>query len=646
MNEKNKQNIRNFLITAHIDHGKSTLADRLLEVTGTIEKRLMKPQYLDQLELERERGITIKMAPVRMIYKVNHAEIQNSKSEILNKSQIQNSKSLEIRNSGLEIAGSEYILNLIDTPGHSDFSYEVSRALAAVEGAVLLVDATQGIQAQTLANFESAKKAGLKIIGAINKIDIAATKQIEDALNELSALLEVPPAEILKVSGKTGEGVEQLLTAIIRNVPSPKASISNFQFSTSNYSKALVFDSLYNDHKGVIAFVRVFDGEFRAGDGIELIAGGVKVGSKEIGYFAPQLKPCEKLKSGEIGYIATGIKEPSKLKIGDTIVSKFETRNPKLETLALPGYKEPKPVMFVSFYPEDTDKYNELKQSLEKLRLTDASLNFESDYSEVLGRGFKGGFLGKLHFEITAERLLREFNMATVNSFPSVAYQVKTTANNEWQIITNPRDFPNDYLEAMELMTKIEILTPPAYLGAVLGLKEIFRIGDIETKTLGNKVAIGANLPLSELIRDFDDKLKSVSSGFASLNYEIIGYEKTDVAKLDILLNGQLVPGLTRILFRDDIEREARVTVERLKELLPKQQFAQAIQAAVGTRIIARETIAAMRKDVTGYLYGGDRTRKMKLWKKQQRGKKKLKELSTKSTIKISPGIFKELLKK
>lgn len=360
MNAENQKNIRNFLITAHIDHGKSTLADRLLEITGTIEKRLMKPQYLDQLELERERGITIKMAPVRMFYQA------------------------------------AYEFNLIDTPGHSDFSYEVSRALAAVEGAVLLVDATQGIQAQTLANFESAKKAGLKIIGAVNKIDVASREQIEDTTTELSTLLEVSPNEIFRVSGKTGEGASTLLEAIILDLPSPSSATNKTEIS-----RALIFDSLYDEHKGVIAFVRVFDGDFKKDDAIYLIAGDLKTKAKEIGYFAPQLKSCEKLKSGEIGYIATGIKDPSKLKIGDTIL----TYNPQLTTknlkeFVLPGYKEPKPVMFVSFYPEDTNQYNELKQALEKLRLTDASLNFESDYSEVLEgvlkADFWGGFILKL----------------------------------------------------------------------------------------------------------------------------------------------------------------------------------------------------------------------------------------------------------
>lgn len=595
----NLKNIRNFCIIAHIDHGKSTLADRLLEITGTIEKRLLKPQYLDQLELERERGITIKMAPVRMMYE-------------------------------------GHILNLIDTPGHSDFGYEVSRALMAVEGAILLVDATQGIQAQTLANFENAKKTGLKIIGAVNKIDVAPIEQIESAVKELSRLLNVAAEEILKVSGKTGEGVSELLQKIIQNVPAPKEQ-------PNKASRALIFDSFYDEHKGVLAFIRVISGQFSLNDDICLIATKTKAKTKEIGYFSPTFKPDQRLFAGEIGYIATGIKNPDLLKIGDTLASympNFTDIDP------LPGYKEPKPVVFVSFYPEDGGEYDNLKQALSKLRLTDASLVFEPDFSEFLGRGFKGGFLGRLHFEITAERLAREFKITTVQSFPSVAYMVRLPRDTKFMTITNPKDFPSDAAEVREPITKLEILAPSRYLGAILQLKSVFRFSEIVTDNFGEKILVTAKLPLADLILDLDDKLKSVSEGFASLNYEIIGYEKADVAKIEILVANQILPGLTRILPKKDIEREARFMVEKLKDLLPRQQFVQAIQAMVGGRIVARETVAAMKKDVTGYLYGGDRTRKMKLWKKQQRGKQKLKEMASKSQIKVPPSVFKELLKK
>ncbi len=587
------ENIRNFCIIAHIDHGKSTLADRFLEITGTIEKRAMKEQYLDQLELERERGITIKMAPVRMSHK-------------------------------------GYILNLIDTPGHNDFKYEVSRALAAVEGAILLVDATQGIQAQTLANFENAKKSGLTIIGAVNKVDLSP-HQIEEVIDDLANLLEVNRQEISRVSGKTGFGVAELLEKVIKKIPHPDGR--------QNEGKALIFDSLYDDHKGIIAFVRMFGGTLQRDDQIKFIATKTSAKIKEVGYFHPQLKAGNQLNNGEIGYIATGIKDTGLLKIGDTI---YGGSTSIVE--ALPGYQEPSPVVFVSFYPEDPNEHEDLKKALSKLRLTDASLNFEPDSSEVLGRGFKGGFLGRLHFEITAERLVKEFKINTVHSFPSVAYKVKT--KNDFIEIKNPKDFPPDYLEAQEPITGVEILTPTKYLGSILSLRETFRFGNFETKNLGNKILLTAKLPLADLISDLDDKLKSLSEGYASLSYEVTGYEKGNLDKLEILVAGRVVPGLTRILPKEKIEREARQTVERLRELLPRQQFTQAVQAAAHGRIIARETIPAMRKDVTGYLYGGDRTRKMKLWKKQQRGKTKLKEMAEKSDIKIPASVFKELLKK
>jgi len=639
------QNIRNFVIIAHIDHGKSTLADRLLEITDTIPKREMRPQYLDQLDLERERGITIKMAPVRMVY---HPLSTNNES-------LTNKRIRKFETDSL--FADEYILNLIDTPGHSDFAYEVSRALAAVEGAILLVDATQGIQAQTLANYENAKKAGLTIIGAVNKIDAASHEQIKTVRKDSGELLGTREEEILLVSGKTGEGVEELLKAVIEKIPPPSStnseSITNKRITNSDIRKfekdslsdvgagqALIFDSVYDDHKGVIAYVRVFDGIFKSGD------------YKEIGYFTPQLKQARELKAGEIGYIATGVKDPGKIKIGGTIGAP-----------PLPGYREPQPVVFVSFYPEDANDYDALRQALARLRLNDAALHFESDMSEILGRGFKGGFLGRLHFEITAERLARgEFSaggalsagrqgsasggkVKTVHSFPSVAYQIKLK-NNGWITITNPKDFPSDCAEVLEPMTKVEILTPPKYLGDILKLKELFRFSDIEIKTAGSKALISAKLPLADLISDLDDKLKSVSEGYASLSYETAGWARAEVTKLEILVTESVVPGLTRIVPEKYVLQEGRQTVLKLKKLLPQEQFAQAIQARAYGRIIARETIPALRKDVTGYLYGGDRTRKVKLWKKQQKGKKKLKERATREPVKIPAHIFKELLKK
>jgi GTP-binding protein LepA len=645
-----QKRIRNFVIIAHIDHGKSTLADRLLEATGTVDKRIMKPQYLDQLELERERGITIKMAPVRMVYRPG--QIRNLNIETQNKSQIQKTENKEndfgFRASDFVLSDSEYILNLIDTPGHSDFGYEVSRALTAVEGAVLLVDATQGIQAQTLANYVSAKRANLTIIGVLNKIDVASPEQIEEAKRAITELIGQQERDILLVSGKTGYGVSELLERIVRVVPSPKKIKDEDEGNPvlpkkkKTISRALVFDSHFDEHKGIIAFIRVFDGVFEINANAELFATKTRFKIKEVGQFSPKLIPGKHMQSGEIGYIATGIKNPDALKIGDTIFSNFENR---AECKPFAGYKEPNPVVFVSFYPEDASEYDALRLSLAQLRLNDAALQFEPDMSEILGRGFKGGFLGRLHFEITAERLAKEYGVDTVHSFPSVAHQVKLR-NNGWLVITNPKDFPDAPTEVLEPITKIEILTPSAYIGAVLQLQEQFRISDTEVKTLVNATHITAKLPLADLISDFDDRLKSVSEGFASLSYKSIGWQQVNAVKMEILVAQNPVPGLTRILPREGIEYVARATVQKLKDLLPRQQFSQAIQAAVNNRVIARETLPALRKDVTGYLYGGDRTRKMKLWKKQQKGKKRLKERGAENKISIPASVFKELLKK
>ncbi len=572
----------------------------------------MKPQYLDQLELERERGITIKMAPVRMHYR--------------------------------SLAGVEYILNLIDTPGHSDFGYEVSRALTAVEGAVLLVDATQGIQAQTLANFEAAQRAGLKILGAVNKIDLVDEEELEVMVTEVADFLQTTPDNILRLSGKTGAGVDKLLERVVRDIPAPSSAR---KFSPMGAPRALVFDSLYDSHKGVLAFVRVFEGEFSNDDRLGLIATATDFKPKEVGYFLPKATITSKLATGEIGYFATGIKDPDHIKIGDTITLATKTL---IQGVALPGYKEPKAVVFVSLYPEDANQYDDLKYALQKLRLTDASLAFEPDSSEVLGRGFKGGFLGRLHFEIIAERLEREFEIATIYSFPSVAYRVLIGKGDEgserWATITNPKDFPADATKIEEPVARVEILTPLKFVSPILSLRDTFRFSEIATIPRGSKILITAILPLADLIQDLDDTLKSISEGFASLNYEITGWAKTEVQKLEIHIASNYVPGLTRILPKKDIEREARLMVEKLKDLLPKQQFTQAIQAMVGARVVARETISALKKDVTDYLYGGDRTRKMKLWKKQQVGKKRLKEIGTKNRITISASMFRELLKK
>ncbi len=583
---------RNFVIISHIDHGKSTLADRFLELTGTVDFRKMKPQYLDRLESERERGITIKMAPVRMNW-------------------------------------NGYILNLIDTPGHSDFSYEVSRALEAVEGAILLVDATQGIQAQTLVNFRLAQKAGLKIIPAVNKIDLLKeergfTTEVDILFKEISEMIGCEMDEIYRISGKTGEGVKELIEAVIEKVPPPIAGDAGFK-------EALVFDSLYDDHKGVIAFVRVMSGEYKLGDEVMLMAVGEKIKIKEVGIFCPETKSAEKLSEGEIGYIATGIKDPDKLRIGDTIGNK-----------AVAGYEPPRPVIFVSLYPNEADDYDDLKQALGKLKLNDSALVFEPDFNEVLGRGFKAGFLGQLHFEIVAERLEKEFNIETVSTFPSVAYKVKIKG--QYQIVKNLEEMPEEFDEVLEPVISLEIITPSRFLGSVLQLKEVFRMKDIEFSNLENKVIITAKMPLVSLVSDFDSQLKSSSEGMASFSYEVAGEEKADVFKVKILVANDPVPGLTRLVYKDEIDRESRRMLEKLKELLPRQLFVQALQAVAGSRIIARENIPAIKKELGNFgKNGGDRTRKMKLWKKQQEGKKRLKETGR---VTVSSEVFKELLKK
>ncbi len=603
------ENIRNFCIIAHIDHGKSTLADRFLEFTHTVEVRKMKAQYLDQLELERERGITIKMAPVRMSYSAD---------------------------------GKNYILNLIDTPGHSDFSYEVSRALEAVEGAVLLVDATQGIQAQTLANFRSAKAAGLKIVGAVNKIDLFKNEEevLRKIAKELADLIGSNESDIFFVSGKTGIGVKELLDGIISHVPHPKEKYASP--AAGKISRALIFDSFYDNHKGVVASVRVVNGTITTLKDINLIATETRSKIKELGFFMPDLRESEELSEGEIGYIATGVKDPEKIKIGDTLLQlKIENSKYNVKELALPGYNEPHAVAFVSFYPEDSNEYELLEAGLQKLKLNDSALTILPDQNEVLGRGFKVGFLGRLHFEITSERLKREFNLSTLNTFPSVIYKIKTKKG--WIEIIKPEDLPAEYEEIWEPTVKAEIIVPAEQLKNVIPLQTIFRMSDIKTSTFQERIKVETNMPLSELISDFDDKLKSVSGGYASFSYELGEYVKADIVRVDVLVAGKPLPGLSRFLPRATHERESRKMIERLKELLPRQQFAQSLQASVGTKVIAREDIAAMKKDVTGYLYGGDRTRKMKLWKKQKRGKKRLKERAEST---IPPSVFKELLKK
>ena len=594
------KHIRNFVIIAHIDSGKSTLADRLLEITGTVPMRSMRAQYLDRLPLERERGITIKMAPVRMGYRAAD--------------------------------GNEYVLNLIDTPGHSDFSYEVSRALAAVEGGIILVDATKGIQAQTLSNLRAAQKAGLTLIPAVNKIDLELP-QLESVVQATANLLGIPKEKVFRVSAKTGAGVKELLEEVVRRVPEP--SLARAEGASS---KALVFDSLYDDHKGIIAFTRIFAGEYGGSDEMELLATKTKFKPKEVGYFSPDLKVAPKIKEGEIGYIATGLKEPTLVKIGDTIILGGSAGARR----ALPGYREAAPVVFISFYPDGVTKFDDLKRALERLRLTDAALSFEPDANEALGRGLKVGFLGQLHFEIAASRLKDEFNLEFLTSFPSIAYRVQDKG--VVSVIKQPQDFPDKPEKVWEPIVNLEILLPQKYLSPVVNLQTVFDIEVHEVKNIGENLLIEAIMPLRELIRDFDDRLKSVSQGYASFTYELAGEREAEVEKLEILIVEEVIPALTRIVPKKDLEREGRQTVERLKELLPKEQFSQALQARAMGRIIARETIPAMKKLLGNFgKTGGDRTRKMKLWRKQARGKERLQSMAR---VDLSPEVFREILKK
>ena len=650
MKQFEQTDIRNFCIISHVNHGKSTLADRFLELTGTVSKEKMRPQYLDMMDLEREKGITIKMQPVRMIYKVNHTEIRNTKSEILNKFKIQNSKfqkdNLGFSASDLEFAGSEFILNLIDTPGHVDFSYEVSRSLAAVEGVVLLVDASKGVQAQTLANLELAKKQNLVVIPVVNKIDLPQAR-IEEATEELANLLKISNSEIIKVSAKLGTNAEQVLKEIIEKIPPPKGS-------ENNPLRALIFDSEYDSYKGVIAYVKIVDGKIKSGDSIYLLQAQTKGEAKEIGYFIPQPFPKTEITTGEIGYIATGIKEAGRVRVGDTITKisnlldakrtprrvAFQISN--LEPLA--GYKEPQSMVFTSFYPENPDDFELLKESLNKLKLNDASLTYELETQESIGRGFRCGFLGTLHAEIISERLRREFGLDVVMSAPQVLCKVINKQGEEKLIFSaNKWPNPSEIKEAQEPWAKLEIISPLKYFGPV---------GEILSRTGGNfierkyfsadRVFLIYEVPLREILVGFYDNLKGVSQGFASMNYEILGFRPTELVKLEILIAGEKKEAFSRIVPERDASGEGRKIVVKLKEILPPQLFSVSLQAAVSGRIVARETITAKRRDVTSSLYGGDYTRKKKLLERQKRGKK---ELSEKGRVRIPTNVFLEMIK-
>jgi GTP-binding protein LepA len=588
--------IRNFCIIAHIDHGKSTLADRMLEITGTITKREMKEQLLDQMDIERERGITIKLTPVRMNFE-------------------------------------GYELNLIDTPGHVDFTYEVSRSLHAAEGAILLVDSTQGIQAQTLANLYLALDANLTIVPVLNKIDLPAS-QPEKVAEEICNLLGCDKSEILKVSGKTGAGVEELLKEVIKKVPVPKVN-------TDKPLRALIFDSVYDEYRGVIAYVRVFDGKVKAGDKLKLVVSNRPMETLEVGHFAPKFVKDGSLDSGEIGYIITGLHDVSQCPVGDTITQ----LNEKVE--ALPGYQVVKPMVYAGIFCKDGSDFNHLREAIEKLKMNDAALAYEPENSSALGFGFRCGFLGLLHLEIFQERLKREFGLDLVVTIPSVAYNI-CFSDNSIKEVYNPQEFPDQsrikYVE--EPIMKTDLFTPKEYLGAIMQLATEKRGIYINTEYLDQDLAIlHYYLPLTQLIVDFYDKLKSVSSGYASLNYDFHSYEKTEVVKMDILVAEEKVEALSSIVYKDAVAQVGKKVVSTLKETLPRQQFVVKIQAAVGGKIIASERISALRKDVTAKLYGGDWSRRAKLLEKQKKGKKKMMSIGS-GKVDIPPDAFLAVLKR
>jgi GTP-binding protein LepA len=635
-----QEKIRNFCIIAHIDHGKSTLADRLLEFTGTVSGREMRDQMLDMMDLERERGITIKLQPVRMEY-----EVKNPKSEIRNPKQIPNSKiqiSNKIQNlndQNWKLSDSKFILNLIDTPGHVDFNYEVSRSLAAVEGALLLVDATQGVQAQTLGNLYLAIEQNLTIIPVINKIDLP-NAEIEKTTQEMIALIGCKKEDIILVSAKTGEGVEELVATIVEQIPPPKMSNVKCQMSKLPL-RALIFDSKYDEYKGVVAYVRVVDGEVKRGDKIFLMATETESEVLEVGYFKPKFQPAEKLTSGEIGYIVTGLKEIEKCRVGDTVT----VHGSQSTVHSLPGYKEVKPMVFAGIFCKEGSDFPKLRGAILKLKLNDAALTFEPEQSKALGFGFRCGLLGLLHLEIVEERLRREHNLDVIVTVPSVAYRL-TEKNEKSTIIKSPLDLPDPtrILKIEEPWIKIDVVSPGQFIGGIMQLVQEKRGVYLNTEYLdADRVILRYEVPLSAILVDFYDKLKSVSSGYASLNYEFLGYREADVIKMDILVAGEPVEALATVVYRDSVQEVGRRIVESLKKVLPRQMFEVKIQAAVGGKIVASEHLPAMRKDVTAKLYGGDVTRKMKLLEKQKKGKKKMKAMGK---VDIPPEAFLAVLKK
>ena len=592
------ENIRNFCIIAHIDHGKSTLADRLLEYTKTISKRDMEAQVLDDMDLEKERGITIKSHAIQMEHMVD---------------------------------GKKYILNLIDTPGHVDFSYEVSRSIAAGEGALLLVDAAQGIQAQTISNLYLALDQGLTIIPVLNKIDLPSANP-EEVKDQIVDLIGCEREEIMAASGKTGQGVMEILEAIIKCVPAPKGD-------PAAPLQALIFDSVFNSFRGIIAYFRIMNGQLKKGEKVKFVATEREYNADEIGILKMTLVPKDHLSVGDVGYIISGIKEANEVKVGDTIT---HVNRPCEEMIQ--GFENVKPMVFAGIYPVDTEDFEELRASMEKLKLNDASLTWEPESSAALGFGFRCGFLGMLHMEIIQERLEREFNMTVITTVPNVSYIAYTTAGNRLDL-RNPSDFPDpstlDRVE--EPYIRATIITKSEYVGAVLGLcMEKRGILNNQTYLTTDRVELVFEMPLGEIVFDFYDKLKSISRGYASFDYAPIEYRAGLLVKMDILINGDPVDALSSLIHRDRAYDFGKRICEKLKELIPKQQFQIAIQAAIGAKIISRETISAMRKDVTAKCYGGDISRKRKLLEKQKEGKKRMRQIGS---VEIPQSAFMAVLK-
>jgi len=579
-----QDHIRNFCIIAHIDHGKSTLADRILDITNTVDPRLMKAQMLDSMELERERGITIKSQAVRVFY--------------------------EARN------GETYQLHLIDTPGHVDFSYEVSRSLEACEGALLVVDASQGVEAQTLANTYLAVDAGLELIPCLNKIDLPGAEP-ERVSQEVSELLGEDPDAILRISGKTGAGVDAVLEELIAKVPPPDGD-------PDAPPRALIFDSEFDQYRGVIAYIRVVDGVLKKGDAIRAMQAGTEAEVDDIGFFSPGMTPVASLHPGEVGYLITGIKDVTLLRVGDTITTRHHGAQE-----ALPGYKDVKPMVFCGLFPIDSDDYGDLRDALEKFSLNDAALTWEPETSDALGFGFRCGFLGLLHMDIVRERLTREYGMDLLATMPSVEFEVSLTSGEELAI-HNPSDMPDParIQEIREPYIRASILTPKEYVGPIMELCQERRGEHAGMHYLSaDRVQLEYDLPLVEIVMDFFDQLKSRTRGYASLDYEITGMKPSNLVRLDVLLAGDPVDALSMLVHRDKAQTMGRMLTEKLREKIPRQQFDVPIQAAVGSHVLARETVKAFRKDVTEKLYGGDISRKRKLLEKQKAGKKRMKQV-------------------